>query len=322
MNRATISAHLGQYDGPIWSVMIPVYNKTKYLAQAIDSILCQGFDAREIQIEIVDDCSRQNDPETFVKTKYDKRVSYYRQSQRVGMAANWNTCVQRAKGEFIHILHQDDFVADGYYKEIEMLAQQYPEVGLYATRSFFVDSESIIVGVTDRVPELEHPAKATDAFFYQNPIQCAGVTVRRRSYEALGGFEIDLGYVTDCEMWARVTGFHGAVVSAKVKAFYRTGSDTETARALKTAEGVHDVCRLNELFARRYPSFSIKRGRARASAMAWGQYQSFKSSDNHAAATANWKMWVQLTPVRQRIACQFASRVMPRIRKLAFGVHG
>ena len=207
--------------------MVPVYNRTKYLCETIDSVLSQGLSNEELQVEVIDDCSPQNDPEPLVRTKYGERVSFYRQAQRVGMAANWNSCIQRAHGKFIHILHQDDFVAQGYYREIQRLAVTHPEVSLYSTRSFFVDAESIITGVTKRVRQLEEPTRSTESFFYETPILFPSVTVRRSAYEALGGFRLDLGFVTDCEMWARVTESHGALVSTKVCAFHRLDNEHE-----------------------------------------------------------------------------------------------
>jgi hypothetical protein len=215
----------------------------------------------------------------------------------------------------IHILHQDDFVANGYYAEIKRLADQYPTVGLYSTRSFYVDNDSIITGVTDRVPDLEQPTKRTEAFFYETPIQCAAVTVRRTSYEDLGGFRLDMGYVTDCEMWARVVSAHGAIVSPKICAFYRVSNGTETHRALRTTEAIRDICRLNDLFAQRYPTFSVQRGRSRVSKMAWEQYLKFRRLEDDVAATINYEMWVQLTSASQRLAQRFSSRIMLYILK-------
>jgi glycosyltransferase involved in cell wall biosynthesis len=290
--------------------MVPLFNGTRHFVETLDSVFAQGFDEREMQIEVVDDCSTEGDSENIIKTRYGGRVSYSRQPQRVGMAANWNACIQRAKGSLIHILHQDDFVANGYYTEINELVDKYPNVGLYSTRSFYVDNDSIITGVTGRVPELEQPANTTNPFFYATPIQCAGVTVRKVSYEALGGFRLDLGYVTDCEMWARVTGAHGAIVSPTVKAFYRFGHGSETLRVLRTGDGLRDICRLNEIFAERYPLFSLERGRARVSATAWEQYLKFKWSGDDAAAAANYQIWGRSTPASQR----FARRVMRHIR--------
>jgi hypothetical protein len=240
--------------------------------------------------------------ESIVKEVCCDRINVYRQPRRMGLVSNWNACIERARGRLVHILHEDDFVDRGYYTEIEMLAEKYPDVGLYSTRCFYVDQDSIILAVTGRLHELEQPGKSTAAFFYQTPIQCAGVTVRRTSYEVLGGFVSDLGYVTDCEMWARVTGAHGAVVSPKVKAFYRQHNGTETHRVSRTTEGIKDICRLNDIFAQRYAGFSVERGRTRASAAAWEGYLIFKSWGDHAAAATNWGAWVKLTTAQQRLA--------------------
>lgn len=296
--------------------MIPLYNGTSHLVDALDSVVAQGFDKHEMQIEVIDDCSTQGDFENIIRERYAGRISFYRQSQHVGMAPNWNACIQRAKGSLIHILHQDDFVADGYYAEIKNLADRYPKLGLYATRSFYVDNDSIITGLTGRVRELEQPTKMTEPFFYQTPIQCGAVTVPRTSYQDLGGFRHDMGYVTDCEMWARAADAHGVIVSPKIRAFYRRGDGTETHRAVRTAEAIRDICRLNDLFAQRYPTFSVARGRARASRMAWEHYLQFRRLEDDAAAAINYEMWVQLTPASQRLARRFRSRVMPY-----FGAH-
>lgn len=45
---------------PFWSVMITSYKRSEYLAEAIKSVLEQGIEADEMQIEVVDDCSPEN----------------------------------------------------------------------------------------------------------------------------------------------------------------------------------------------------------------------------------------------------------------------
>jgi glycosyltransferase involved in cell wall biosynthesis len=288
--------------------MVPVCNRTRHLTDALDSVVAQAFDRSKMQIEVVDDSSTENDVMSLIDSSYGDRVSLYRQPKHVSMVENWNTCIQRASGTLIHILHDDDFVAPGYYAEIESLVHQYPNVGLYATRNFFVDDDSIITGVSGRIRELGKPAKAVDSFLYQTPIQCAAVTIRRTAYEALGGFRLDMGYVVDREMWTRVIGSHGAIISPKVLASYRMGNDTETHRVLRTAQGIRDICRLDELFAQRYPSFCKDRGRARVSAMAWEQYLKFTCMGDDAAAAANYEAWAQLTPIGQRVARHWEQR--------------
>jgi glycosyltransferase involved in cell wall biosynthesis len=103
----------GEGQRPIWSVMIPVYNRVKYLRQALESVLSQGHRQDEMQIEVVDDCSANNVVEPVVKGICSDMISFYRQPRRVGLVSNWNTCIERARGHLVHILHDDDFVAKG-----------------------------------------------------------------------------------------------------------------------------------------------------------------------------------------------------------------
>jgi glycosyltransferase involved in cell wall biosynthesis len=316
---AQIRAIFEEIHRPLWSVMIPIYNRTTHLEQALRSVLAAGYNENKMQIEVVDDCSTKGISESIVESISPNRISFYRQPHRLGLARNWNTCIERAQGRLVHILHDDDFVADGYYREIEALAEKYPDVGLYSTRCFFIDNDSIIVGVTNRVLELERPGKSIAAFLYQTPIECASVTVRRTAYEALGGFRLDLGYATDCEMWARVTGELGAVVSTNIMAFRRMSEETETTRVKKTAQAIADIHHLNAIFSRRYREFSVDTGRARVSNMAWEHYRRYRLLGDNTAADANWRMWVQLTPVQHRLARRFSSRIMPFIRKLVIG---
>jgi glycosyltransferase involved in cell wall biosynthesis len=297
--------------------MIPVYNRTRHLAEALDSVLAQGFDRSKMQIEVIDDCSTEMDVGALVEAQYGDRVSFFRQPRRLGLASNWNACIERAKGELVHILHDDDFVATGYYAEIEALARKHPHVGLYATRNFGVDDDSIITWVSNRVRELERPAKAIEPFLYETSIQCAAVTVRRTTYRSLGGFRLDMGYVTDCEMWARVTASHGAIISPKILAAYRMGNGTETRKVLRTAEAIRDISRLNDLMAQRYAGFSVERGRARVSSMAWQYYEHFKRAGDQEAAAANYEAWKQLTPAGIRSA--FTPAPAPAQMRVSFG---
>jgi hypothetical protein len=104
-------------------------------------------------------------------------------------------------------------------------------------------------------------------------------------------------------------------VSPKVLASHRQGAGTETRRVLRSSEGVKDICRLNSLFANQHPAFSVERGRARASIVAWGHYLIFKRMGDEEAAAANYDMWKQITPVGQRLSYRFDTYVIAYIRR-------
>ncbi len=60
-----------------WSVMIPAYNCSKYLADTINSVLQQDLGEDEMQIEVVDDCSYDADVKTLVEQLGNGRVTYF-----------------------------------------------------------------------------------------------------------------------------------------------------------------------------------------------------------------------------------------------------
>jgi len=64
---------------PRWSVMIPTYNRTKYLSQTLTSVLEQDLGPDAMQIEVIDNCSTSADIEAEINNISHNRVSFYRQ---------------------------------------------------------------------------------------------------------------------------------------------------------------------------------------------------------------------------------------------------
>ena len=87
---------------PLVSVIIPVYNREKFLAEAIDSVLAQTY--RPIEIIVIDDGSTDKSGEiarSYAETKY-----IYQDNQGVSVARNIG--VDAAQGEFLAFLDSDD----------------------------------------------------------------------------------------------------------------------------------------------------------------------------------------------------------------------
>lgn len=84
---------------PLLSVMIPTYNCTQYLREALVSVLAQDPGADRMQIEVVDDCSTDADVQAVVQEIGKGRVGYYRQERNVGSLRNFETCLNRSTGK-------------------------------------------------------------------------------------------------------------------------------------------------------------------------------------------------------------------------------
>src|SRR5450432_3794920 len=126
-------------ERPVWSVMIPSYNCSDYLRKTILSVLAQDPGVDKMQIEVVDDHSLDDDVEALVAEIGKGRVKFFRQESNVGSLRNFETCLNRSVGEWVHILHGDDLVNPGFYTEIEGLFQQFPNAGAAFTGYFHIN---------------------------------------------------------------------------------------------------------------------------------------------------------------------------------------
>src|SRR6266700_4385331 len=107
-------------DGrPFWSVMIPTYNpRADYLEDTLHSVLQQDPGPEQMQIEVIDDRSTDDLAAQTVRRVGSGRVSFHAEPQNRGLAGTWNRCIERARGHWVHILHQDDIVLPGFYDHL------------------------------------------------------------------------------------------------------------------------------------------------------------------------------------------------------------
>src|SRR5579871_1231224 len=138
---------------PLFSVMIPTYNCSNYLREALLSVLAQDLGPEKMQIEVVDDHSTDADVRALVEELGKGRVGYYQQERNVGSLRNFETCLNRSKGEWVHLLHGDDLVKPGFYKEITSLFDQFPQAGAAFTGYLHVDEQVQVLYPNDPLSE-------------------------------------------------------------------------------------------------------------------------------------------------------------------------
>jgi glycosyltransferase involved in cell wall biosynthesis len=191
---------------PFWSVMMPTFNGDPRLVAALESVLAQAPGQDEMQIEVVDDRSSRGDPGALVERVGRGRVTYYQQPTNVGHSANFNTCIRRARGEIVHILHDDDAVLPGFYARLETALRGRPEVGAAFTRSIYADAD----GHWQSFSPVERPTPGiVEDWLFRiasgQRVTTPSVVVRRSAYEAIGGFDQSVSTGgEDWEMWVRI----------------------------------------------------------------------------------------------------------------------
>lgn len=300
---------------PLWSVMIPTFNCAIYLRQTLQSVLLQAPDPAQMQIEVVDDVSTQDDPEAEVREVGAGRVLFHRKPQNEGGTCNFNTCIQRARGELVHILHGDDYVLPGFYAAVAETFKQHPDAAMVVTRSLIVDEQGALDTISGRLSSWEKASsRSVGLLAYQNDIRTPAVVVRRSFYEKHGGFVPALIHTADWEMWLRACHFGSALAINEPLASYRMFAANHTGRLMRTGENLRDYLRLADL-ASDYlgDELEMRRFRRMVSDLAWGQAGLFLKNGDASASDTNLKLWREVTPALRRVYIRARDRMSGRL---------
>jgi glycosyltransferase involved in cell wall biosynthesis len=232
---------------PLWSVMIPTYNCLGYLAETLASVLAQDPGPAHMQIAVVDDCSTDGDVSTLVQKMGLGRVDYFQQPRNVGSLRNFETCLNRATGQWVHLLHGDDRVALGFYAEIESLFRANPEAGAAFTNVTNLTKGAAGDELEDRPPLVKEKGIIKDFLFRiaeGQKLETPSIVVKRSVYEQLGGF-FGVHYGEDWEMWARIAAHFPVAYSPKCLAQYRYLNSTSiSSRYIKQGQNIRDVTKV------------------------------------------------------------------------------
>jgi GT2 family glycosyltransferase len=195
--------------------------------------------------------------------------------------------VARSVGHLVHILHGDDWVMPSFYDKVELAARRHPEIAFFSTRAYWVDEVGNIDTMNPRTPILERPGNDVSLFLNRNPFSFAAIVIRRRVFEATGGFLPELIHTADWEMWVRAIGNGGGYVINQPLACYRKFAANATNRLARSAENMRDFLRLCEIFTARYKGFDRREFLQMVFDVAAGQAQFFRQIQDIEAAVAN-----------------------------------
>ena len=155
-------------DTPLVSVIMPVYNGERYLAQAIDSILVQSH--AHFELIIVNDGSTDTTAtilDQFMAT--DGRIRVLTNAEPMGKAGDLakELGIRHAKGEYVAIMDADDIAKSQRLKQQLAYMQAHPEVFLCGAWAEYIDGNGAVF--LDWKPDTEHEQIVRN-LYYKNSI--------------------------------------------------------------------------------------------------------------------------------------------------------
>lgn len=179
-----------QNQGPLVSVLMTAYNREKFIAEAIESVLASTY--RNFELIIVDDCSKD---ETVAIAKdfaaKDNRITVYVNEKNLDQFPNRNKAASYAKGSIIMCVDSDDTI---YPEGIDYVVKQFDR---FPNAKF-----ALVYGQPDiKEPVCLSPEESIRKHFYKNNhllVGPGGTVIKAAYFKQIGGFPVAYGPAGDC----------------------------------------------------------------------------------------------------------------------------
>jgi len=201
---------------PIFTIIIPIYDRTLELKEAINSILNQTF----INYEILLVCDGSPQETKNIVDEYAKhpQINVFKFDDNSGNACRGrNKGIEISKGEFIAFLDSDDIaIADRLENTYRLILQSNADMVSGAVE-FLVDGSRNIEGIDNG--QIAKPSEYDFELLKKyNLMYTCTVAVRKSSLEKYGYFRNEMTYREDHELWLRL-GYRGCKIVCTNKVF-------------------------------------------------------------------------------------------------------
>lgn len=212
---------------PLVSIVIPVYNGSNYLSDAIESAIAQSYP--NIEILVINDGSDDGGATRAVAQSYADKISYY-EKENGGVSSALNMGIREMKGEFFSWLSHDDLYTSD---KVAVQAEYLEKSGLDCCYSdFFSFGENIEEAQKIECDPFQMPESLFNLFGIGTIMGCTFL-IRKTVFEEIGLFREDLKYTQDVEMWIRI---FSSFKSHKINRclVYQRGHDEQGSRVFQS----------------------------------------------------------------------------------------
>ncbi len=184
------------------SICIPAFRQPTLLRQVLRSVADQTF--QDCEVVVTDDSPDASVEEVVTEFQDLLDIHYYRNEQRLGSPENWNEAVRRSQGDYIKILHHDDWFYDaeslGHF--VSML-DECPSAALGFGFTLVWDVNQGHHWVNDpSASVVARIRRDPSQLFFGNRIGAPSATIFRRA--AFTGFDRNLKWLVDVEFYVRL----------------------------------------------------------------------------------------------------------------------
>jgi glycosyltransferase involved in cell wall biosynthesis len=184
------------------SVCIPTYLQTEFLKKTLDSIMIQKF--KDYEIVITDDSPNDSVKNLIESYNFENRLKYYKNEKKLGSPENWNRAIESAQGDYLKIMHHDDWFTnnDSLEKFVDLLDHN-PKADFAFSSTLVWDIKNNNKRI-NRIQKksLHRLSKNPESLFFGNIIGAPSATIFRRNIHEI--FDKKIKWVVDIDFYIRL----------------------------------------------------------------------------------------------------------------------
>jgi len=187
---------------PTVSIIIPTYQRSHWVGEAIESVLAQTY--KDYEIIVVNDGSTDNTAE--VLNQFQDKIKIIEQENKGGSAAR-NTAIDNSHGRYIAFLDDDDLWLPNKLEKQIALLEFNDKIGLIYSDMFWFNKKGVLPNTKAQASSL-HLARLywmhfLNFDFLSSPTSST-VIVRRQALDEMGLFDESLTNCHDYDLWLRI----------------------------------------------------------------------------------------------------------------------
>jgi hypothetical protein len=235
---------------PKVSIIIPVYNGSDYLKEAIDSAV--GQTSKDVEVIVVNDGSNDGDQTEAIAKSYGDKIRYL-YKENGGVASALNLGIKTMRGEWFAWLSHDDVFSTNRIESDLIFLEKAPEVKVVFCKSTIIDSQGEIV--EDINYPIEQVNNCRDALLLGGVDMCT-MTIHKSCFEKTGLFNEYNKTTQDVEMTLRLSSIFPFYFNRNSVTFKRehlnrgtyTLSEVKKQDLGKLCDFIHNELSLNNFF--------------------------------------------------------------------------
>jgi glycosyltransferase involved in cell wall biosynthesis len=222
---------------PKVSVIVPAYNRARFVAAAVQSALAQTLP--DFELIVVDDGS-DDDTAAVVEAIRDPRIRFFRNERNLGIAATHNFALAAARGEYAAFLDSDDSMVARRLEWQVAYLDAHPDVALVGGAFRHMDQSGQPFG--SRIRHATAPDHVAVQLLFRIEVWKGSVTGRTAALRHYG-FDPGVPVADDYDLWVRMSAAGERLANLpQVLGYYRRHAQQTT--AMHRSRTRHEITRI------------------------------------------------------------------------------